>query len=101
MGEHEEETEDRGCGIDRDEDCANLDRHTVASHLAVEKGGRTCSAVADKVQHSCAHCGQRSAPDTRFQKCARCLTVRYCSADCQKLNWKTHKKTCRAPRLTA
>ena len=26
--------------------------------------------------------------------CSRCKTVRYCSSECQKSHWKTHKKLC-------
>ena len=29
--------------------------------------------------------------------CARCKRTFYCSTECQKLAWKKHKKTCKAP----
>ena len=29
-----------------------------------------------------------------FTNCAQCRTVAYCSHDCQKAHWKTHKKVC-------
>jgi len=29
--------------------------------------------------------------------CARCKRTFYCSPSCQKLAWKKHKKTCKAP----
>jgi len=29
--------------------------------------------------------------------CARCKRSFYCSPSCQKLSWKKHKKTCKAP----
>ena len=29
--------------------------------------------------------------------CARCKTSYFCSGECQKLAWKQHKKTCKAP----
>ena len=30
-------------------------------------------------------------------QCNRCKTAHYCSANCQKAQWKTHKKICKAP----
>jgi hypothetical protein len=36
-----------------------------------------------------------SIPDTKdLQKCSRCLVVRYCSKECQRKDWKEHKKQC-------
>ena len=29
-------------------------------------------------------------------KCAGCLSVYYCGADCQKQHWREHKGACRA-----
>lgn len=37
----------------------------------------------------CAQC-QKSAKT----KCGKCLLFRYCSAECQRANWKEHKKLC-------
>jgi len=34
---------------------------------------------------------------TTTKACARCKTSYFCSAECQKLAWKKHKKTCKAP----
>ena len=30
-----------------------------------------------------------------LQKCGKCLVAKYCSKDCQKTDWKEHKKYCR------
>ena len=30
-----------------------------------------------------------------LQKCGRCLIAKYCSKNCQKADWKEHKKYCR------
>lgn len=29
-----------------------------------------------------------------LRKCARCLKVKYCSAECQRRDWKTHRTEC-------
>jgi len=38
------------------------------------------------------HCGNCYKPAT--QKCSRCLVTFYCSAECQRNNWKVHKRQC-------
>ncbi|KAK4555320.1 hypothetical protein LTR86_007617 [Recurvomyces mirabilis] len=45
--------------------------------------------MADEV--TCAHCTKIRD----LKKCGRCKTVSYCSKDCQKAGWTTHKSTCR------
>ncbi|GME25498.1 hypothetical protein M1813_003692 [Neofusicoccum parvum] len=40
---------------------------------------------------SCAICGKT---DGNIKRCAKCHTTHYCSRDCQKADWKTHKKSC-------
>ncbi|EPS42385.1 hypothetical protein H072_3631 [Dactylellina haptotyla CBS 200.50] len=39
----------------------------------------------------CANCMTASED---LKHCARCKSVNYCSRDCQKANWKHHKKVC-------
>ena len=38
--------------------------------------------------------------NVKLQKCGRCKSVFYCSKDCQKKDWKSHKAVCAAPLLT-
>ena len=40
---------------------------------------------------TCCACGGRG----RWHKCARCRTVRYCSAECQAAHWPAHRLHCR------
>jgi len=43
----------------------------------------------------CAGCNaEEEGSDKKFKPCAKCRTVLYCSKDCQKKNWKQHKKVC-------
>jgi hypothetical protein len=44
----------------------------------------------------CLQCGHVAR-----HKCARCLVVRYCSTDCQRANWATHKGSCKELRQGA
>lgn len=39
----------------------------------------------------CGNCGKIG----NMVKCSRCLSVYYCSLDCQKNEWKQHKKICK------
>ena len=38
----------------------------------------------------CANCNKTK----KLKKCARCTIVYYCSTECQKSHWKTHKPNC-------
>jgi tetratricopeptide (TPR) repeat protein len=41
--------------------------------------------------HNCGNCQKENCKS----KCAGCELVYYCSPECQRLNWKEHKKECR------
>jgi hypothetical protein len=47
-------------------------------------------------EEDCANCGRRQSGEKAFAACAKCKSVRYCSQDCQKVDWRTHKKSCKA-----
>ena len=47
-------------------------------------------AVSRSAMVSCVNCGKAGAD----KKCAKCYAVAYCSKDCQRENWKAHKKQC-------
>ncbi|KAF1851614.1 uncharacterized protein K460DRAFT_362375 [Cucurbitaria berberidis CBS 394.84] len=45
---------------------------------------------------TCANCKKTAASAnlTTLKACAKCKTTQYCGRDCQKADWKTHKKVC-------
>jgi hypothetical protein len=45
----------------------------------------------------CTNCGRSSKDGKVFSACGKCKKARYCSQECQKVDWKTHKKVCQAP----
>ena len=48
-----------------------------------------------KAHTTCAMCGVEEQRDARLKKCIRCLSVCYCSKECQALHWKSgHKAVC-------
>jgi MYND finger len=52
------------------------------------------SHVSAVVKHACGHCGQPEAT----KKCGRCERVNYCGKNCQTMDWKKHKSTCKHAR---
>jgi len=62
-----------------------------------ENTGRvTAGLVAGKppgTEKQCQKCGSLGKP--KLLMCGSCKHTNYCSADCQKADWKTHKGTCR------
>lgn len=44
----------------------------------------------------CATCGKTERKDgAKLLNCARCMKVKYCSRECQRADWKTHKGACK------
>lgn len=67
-------------------------REICAERAQLESGTPSPSNLkgAAEKESRCVHCLGEN-PDYR---CTQCLKVWYCSWDCQKAHWKTHKKTC-------
>jgi splicing suppressor protein 51 len=42
---------------------------------------------------ACASC-RKTPPEATLKRCSKCQTTQYCSRECQKTNWKQHKKIC-------
>jgi len=48
------------------------------------------------VEVGCASCGKNKQADGGgLLNCARCMKVKYCSRECQRTDWKTHKSVCK------
>ena len=64
-----------------------------------EAQGTTRARNADIAlgQLRCANCSRHERVDLHekpFKRCGNCKQVLYCSPECQKLHWKTHKPSC-------
>ncbi|KAG6832746.1 hypothetical protein H0H87_000595 [Tephrocybe sp. NHM501043] len=42
----------------------------------------------------CDQCGVAETPAAKFRLCGGCMTTQYCSPDCQKSHWPSHKTIC-------
>ncbi|KAJ5919621.1 hypothetical protein N7454_009456 [Penicillium verhagenii] len=50
--------------------------------------------MSDSPATKCRKCGTISSNETPLKRCSRCHSAYYCSQDCQKADWKTHKMAC-------
>ncbi|KAI0052352.1 hypothetical protein FA95DRAFT_1386699 [Auriscalpium vulgare] len=58
--------------------------HTPPTHSHRQRGLRMCD-----------QCGSAEQPASKpFRLCGGCMTTNYCSPECQKLNWPSHKAIC-------
>lgn len=48
----------------------------------------------DYREYNMSACASCATTDVKQKKCGRCEAVHYCSPECQKAHWKTHKLTC-------
>jgi len=51
--------------------------------------------TATQRQNKCFSCQKEEEEDAKLMTCSRCKMVRYCSATCQKADWKKHKLICK------
>ncbi|NWB99482.1 zinc finger MYND domain-containing protein [Pseudomonas gingeri] len=79
-----------------DAELQNMFEAAFDADLAALMARTSASASSSSVVtagHSCAHCGK---PTNLC--CSRCKAVYYCSKECQKARWKSHKPSCHPPR---
>lgn len=43
---------------------------------------------------NCLNCNKSRAETGSMKQCSKCKSARYCSRDCQKADWKQHKRNC-------
>ncbi|GAB7347266.1 hypothetical protein MBLNU459_g3357t1 [Dothideomycetes sp. NU459] len=53
------------------------------------------NTAAEEATKKCASCGKlEEDPEKPLKACQKCHSILYCSRDCQKTDFKHHKKTC-------
>lgn len=58
-------------------------------------GTTAITTAANRSKDLCTTCGpEKSTPGMKLLSCARCHAVKYCSVECQRADWKEHKKVC-------
>jgi hypothetical protein len=78
---------------------AQLDELRQQSRLLsmreVEERASEYHAAAASASSACASCGARAGqPGVKLMACSRCRGVVYCSAECQRRDWREHKPRC-------
>jgi len=53
----------------------------------------TCKMLSGELV-KCNACGKVEEKMGQWKKCAKCGVVRYCSRECQRKDWKSHRKPC-------
>lgn len=62
--------------------------------IAKELWERDCEKMAQLANTICRKCRKSPTGTQKFQRCSGCKQVQYCSKDCQRGDWKQHKKFC-------
>uniref|UniRef100_A0A7S2GWX1 MYND-type domain-containing protein n=1 Tax=Octactis speculum TaxID=3111310 RepID=A0A7S2GWX1_9STRA len=46
-------------------------------------------------------CQQQETETIKFRQCSKCLIAKYCSTECQKVDWQSHKIMCKKSHAVA
>ncbi|KAF1329705.1 Ankyrin repeat-containing protein yar1, partial [Globisporangium splendens] len=84
----------------------NLEHNVALNKQATTGSSRVLEPEDEEKAAGCAHCGiaQRFTadnPEGKLMKCGACRAVEYCSRECQKKAWITHKVQCKELRASA
>ncbi|KAH7362126.1 MYND finger [Plectosphaerella cucumerina] len=66
---------------------------------SVSSASSASSSTRPPPKERCANCGTTAAEGTQdgaLKKCMRCRKAAYCGAECQKEDWKQHRRDCKA-----
>ncbi|KZV63781.1 hypothetical protein PENSPDRAFT_657035 [Peniophora sp. CONT] len=57
---------------------------------------RRAGAGQTLLENACSNCGKLGDEKAELMRCSSCRAVLYCSTACQRAQWQSHKKTCKA-----
>ncbi|KAK2059172.1 MYND finger [Colletotrichum caudatum] len=55
---------------------------------------KTSGSILPPKEERCKSCGKAGKNGVALKKCMRCLSVKYCSSECQKRDWRKHRGEC-------
>ena len=86
-----EEVQDTGCAL-----LAHLNLRPLPTNgpRSNENGGETIATAGPVPAAACDRCKKKESADLKLLVCSRCKKAVYCSRECQKGDWKTHKLRC-------
>ena len=76
--------------------CRAVRKYKLSESLLLSNNTTDSTTKPNLIMTGCCHtCGKPAAAGKRLLWCGRCRGVSYCNAECQKLNWSTHKAFCK------
>ena len=76
-------------------ECCRLIDEAVKGEVDQQRADARTLRCEDRAREACAYCGASAGAGLRLKRCGACNSVSYCSASCQKADWKRgHKFSC-------